>query len=69
MSVHVERIHSLMIENPLGKLSIQKDTEIRIPFYVLDSFGRLFPNNLKGVEYEVRITDPSVASAEVSPDN
>lgn len=63
MSVHIERIHSVFIENPLSKLSLQVDTEVKIPFYVQDSFGRLFPNNLKGVNYEVRVSNPLVSSA------
>lgn len=68
MSVQVERIHSLFIENPLGKINMQLDTEIRIPFYVQDSFGRLFPNNLRGIEFDVRVTDPQTVTAELSAD-
>lgn len=33
-----------------------------------DAFGRLFPNNLKGVRYVVRVANPNILTAEVGED-
>lgn len=68
LTVVVTKIHSVVIENPAGVLSLQVDSKARVRFYVQDHFGRLFPNNVHGVHYVLRVSNPHILSAEISED-
>lgn len=65
-TVLITPIHSLIISNPTGVLNLQVDGRASIRFYLQDSFGRLFPNKLHNVNYNIRVSNPHVIMATLS---
>ena len=50
-SVIVTPIDSLFVENTNGAIKLAKGQDKRMKFFVLDSYGRVFFNNLINIEY------------------
>ncbi len=57
MNVIVSEIRALFIENSYSTVSVQFGNVTNIKFYVQDMYGRLFYNNLFGIDYEAISTN------------
>lgn len=65
----VSRIYSIFIDNPTGVLNLQLDGKTKVKFYVQDQYGRLFPNNVLGINYILRVSNPHILSAVLTEDH
>lgn len=69
LTVVVSRIHSIFMDNPTGVLNLQVNGKTKVRFYVQDQHGRLFPNNVNGVRYLLKVSNPHILTADITEDS
>jgi len=63
--VYITDIYSIFVENSYKAKTLPVEAYLDLKIRYTDTYGRLFPTGIKGIEIDIQITNNKVLSVEV----